>query len=233
MKTAIVTGANSGIGFAIAKKLVENDFNVISLDLEHSNSFFECYNIDISDTRQIEEVISKIPQIDVLVNNAGVYFEKYITETSDNDIDKMVDINIKGTYKMIRACMPKLLRRRGSIVNIASCLGLVPEFTSPLYCATKAAIIMLTKCIAGEYAIEGVRANCVLPGPIDTPLLQSSFTSEEQKAKCVKRIPLGEIGTPDDIANMVNFLVSDKAEFITGGLFSVDGGISAGSIYSK
>ena len=145
----------------------------------------------------------------------------------------MVDINIKETYLMTRDAFPKIKASRGCVIIIASCLGLVPELTSPLYCTTKAGLVMLTKCLAQQYADCGVRVNCVLPGPIDTPLLQRSFADADAEARCANRIPLKRIGQPEDIANMVSFLVSDKASYITGGAFPVDGGVSSTSMYSK
>ena len=145
----------------------------------------------------------------------------------------MVDINIKGTFKVTRNMIDKLKETKGCIVNIASCLGLVPELTSPLYCTTKAGIIMFTKCLAQEYADLGVRVNCVLPGPILTELLEKSFSDENDKNKCGNRIPMRRIGTPNEVANVVGFLASDESSFVTGGIYTVDGGVSTSSIYSK
>jgi NAD(P)-dependent dehydrogenase (short-subunit alcohol dehydrogenase family) len=168
-----------------------------------------------------------------LVNNAGIYFERYLEDTTNDEIDRMVDINIKGTYLMSRNVLSRIKESKGCIVTIASCLGVVPELTSPLYCTTKAGLIMLTKCLAQQYADYGIRVNCVLPGPIDTPLLQSSFLNKEDAIRCSKRIPLKRIGKPEDISRMVAFLVSDEANYITGGAFPVDGGVSSTSLYSK
>ena len=134
---------------------------------------------------------------------------------------------------MTRNIIDKLKETKGCIVNIASCLGLVPELTSPLYCTTKAGIIMFTKCLAQEYADLGVRVNCVLPGPILTELLEKSFTDENDKKKCGSRIPMRRIGTPNEVANVVGFLASDESSFVTGGIYTVDGGVSTSSIYSK
>lgn len=156
-----------------------------------------------------------------------------LEDTTNDEIDKMVDVNIKGTYLMTRDAFPQIKKRKGCIVIIASCLGLVPELTSPLYCTTKAGLVMFTKCLAQQYADCGVRVNCVLPGPIDTPLLQRSFLDEGAAERCANRIPLKRIGRPEDIANMVAFLISDEASYITGGAFPVDGGVSSSSMYSK
>ena len=109
----------------------------------------------------------------------------------------------------------------------------MPELTSPLYCATKAGLVMLTKCLAQQYADRGIRVNCVLPGPIDTPLLQASFPDAEAEKRCAARIPLKRIGQPEEVANMVAFLASDDAAYVTGGAFPVDGGVSSTSMYAK
>lgn len=233
IKTAVVTGGSSGMGLAIANKLESLGMNVIVFDIQKPPTSFPFYHVDIRNDEQIKEALAQIHKIDILVNNAGVYFEKYLEDTTNDDIDKMVDINIKGTYLMTRNAFPKIKDAKGSIIMIASCLGLVPELTSPLYCTTKAGLVMLTKCLAQQYADCGVRINCVLPGPINTPLLQKSFPDREAEQHCAERIPLKRIGQPEDIANMVAFLVSQEAGYITGGAFPVDGGVSSSSLYSK
>ena len=232
-KVAIVTGGSNGIGKAIVNKLDELGAKVIIFDIKRPNEKFEYYKVDITKDEEIKKAMENIESVDILVNNAGVYFEKYLEETTDNDIDNMVDINIKGTFKVTRNVIDKLKQQKGCIINIASCLGLVPELTSPLYCTTKAGIIMFTKCLAQEYAELGVRVNCVLPGPILTELLEKSFIKEEAKKKCSNRIPMRRIGNPDEVANVVGFLASDEASYVTGGIYTVDGGVSTSSIYSK
>ena len=232
-KTAIVTGGSSGMGLAISQKLKQLGINVIVFDIQPPPEEFVFFHVDIRDDRQIQNALSQIDTVDILVNNAGVYFEKYLEDTTNDEIDKMVDINIKGTYLVTRNSFNKIKEAKGSIIIIASCLGLVPELTSPLYCTTKAGLVMLTKCLAQQYADLGVRVNCVLPGPIDTPLLRKSFSNAEAELHCANRIPIKKIGRPEDIANMVAFLVSEEANYITGGAFPVDGGVSSSSMYSK
>ena len=232
-KVAVVTGGSSGMGLAISKKLKNLGIHVIIFDIQPPLENFEFYHVDIRDDKQIISALLNIPKIDILVNNAGVYFEKYLEDTTNEEIDRMVDINIKGTYRMTRNTLEKIKAAKGSIVIIASCLGLVPELTSPLYCTTKAGLVMLTKCLAQQYAAYDIRVNCILPGPINTPLLQKSFPDEESAIRCAERIPMKRIGEPDDIANMVAFLISDGANYITGGAFPLDGGVSSSSLYSK
>lgn len=232
-RTAIITGGASGMGLATAKKLRENGIDVVIFDMQEPPEGFRFFRVDIRDDAQIKEALAEIARVDILINNAGVYFEKYLEDTTNEEIDRMVDTNIKGSYLMTRNAFPKILESRGTVLFIASCLGMVPELTSPLYCTTKAGLVMLTKCLAQEYAGRGVRVNCILPGPIDTPLLQASFSSPEAEAACAARIPLKRIGKPEDIANMAAFLVSEEAGYITGGIFAVDGGVSSSSMYSR
>lgn len=232
-KVAVITGGSNGIGEAISNKLKELGAKVIIFDTKEPKSTLEYYKVNITKDNEIKEAVSLIDKVDILVNNAGIYFEKYIEQTTDEDIDNMVDVNIKGTFKVTRNLIDKLKESKGCIVNIASCLGLVPELTSPLYCTTKAGIVMFTKCLAQEYADLGVRVNCVLPGPILTELLEKSFKNEEQKIKCANRIPIKRIGIPNEVANVVAFLSSEEASYVTGGIYTVDGGVSTSSIYSK
>lgn len=232
-KVAIVTGGSSGMGLAISQELKAKGIKVIIFDIQRPPEGFDYYCVDIREDEQIMSALNNIPKVDILINNAGIYFERYLEDTSNEEIDRMVDINIKGTYRMSRNVLSKMKETKGCIVTIASCLGQVPELTSPLYCTTKAGLIMLTKCLAQQYADIGIRINCVLPGPIDTPLLQSSFPDKEAEIRCANRIPLKRIGKAEDVAHMVAFLISDEASYITGGAFPVDGGVSSSSLYSK
>ena len=140
---------------------------------------------------------------------------------------------IKGTNLMCTYGMQLIKNSKGTIINISSGLGLVPDPAAPAYCATKAAIIMLTKCMAQEYAAGGVRINAILPGQIDTPMLRSVFTSEEEFDDYAKSNPLGKVGKVEDVANVAAFLVSDEASYVTGSLYTVDGGESSSSLHSK
>lgn len=221
------------MGLAIARKLRDSGVQVIIFDRQKPPEEFTFYCVDIRSDAQIKGALDEIPQIDFLINNAGVYFEKYLEDTTNEEIDTMVDINIKGTYLMTRNAFGKIKERKGSILIVASCLGIVPELTSPLYCTTKAGLVMLTKCLAQQYADCGVRVNCILPGPIDTPLLRDSLPDKEAERRCADRIPLRRIGRPEEIAHMAAFLLSDEASYITGGAFPVDGGVSSTSMYSK
>ncbi|MEK6825338.1 MAG: SDR family oxidoreductase [Nanoarchaeota archaeon] len=232
-KVAIITGGSQGIGEAIAQRFKKEGAKVIVFDLEKTKSEDEFYQVDISKEDQIRTAINNIKKVDILVNNAGIYFQESVITTTQEQLDKIVDINFKGTYLMCKHLLPILLKSKGNIINIASGLGVVPERSSPAYCATKAAIIMLTKCLAQEYASQGVRVNAILPGPIDTPLLRDSFKSEEDRRISENKVPLKRIGTPEEVANVALFLASQEASYVTGGTYAVDGGESSSSVYSK
>lgn len=232
-KVAIVTGGCQGIGKAIVRRFQDEGARVIVFDIVKPDFEVEHFIVDISDEKQIQMAVGKIEDIDILVNNAGIYFQQSIETTEKEQLDKIVDINFKGTFMMCKHLIPTISRSKGNIINMASALGVVPEPSSPAYCATKAAVIMLTKCLAQEYASQGVRVNAILPGPIDTPLLQNSFKTEQDKHISKSKVPLKRIGTPEEVANVVLFLASAEASFVTGGMYSVDGGESTSSVYSK
>ena len=232
-KTALITGGSNGIGKAIAQRFIKEGAKVIVFDIEKPDFKVEFYHVDISKEEQIKKTFNYIKQLDILVNNAGVYLRAFIEETSKEQLDKIVDINLKGTYLMSKYTIPLLRKIKGNIINIASGLGIVPEPESPAYCSTKAAIIMLTKCMAQEYASVGLRVNAILPGPIDTPMLRNVFSSEKELEEYTKLNPMKSIGKPEDVASVAVFLASDEASYVTGGLYSVDGGESTSSVYSK
>ena len=149
-KTALITGASKGIGKAIAQRFIKEGAKVIVFGIEKPEYEVEFYNVDVADEEQIEKAVKKINKVDILINNAGIYFHGLVENTKKEDLDKIIDVNLKGTYLMCKHVLPLLKKTKGNIINISSSIGIVPEPESPAYCSTKAAIIMLTKCMAQE-----------------------------------------------------------------------------------
>ena len=232
-KTVLVTGGSSGIGKAICEEFYNKGATVIVFDIIESDSKFDYYNVDITKESDIQTALNSISRVDILVNCAGIYIQKYIEDTTSEELDKIIDTNLKGTYLVTKNVLPLIKQNKGNIINISSGLGIAPELTSPAYCMTKSGIIMLTKCLAQQLAEENIRVNAVLPGPIDTPLLRNSLTTDAELEEYKNLNPMKKIGAPEDVANVVLFLASDLAKYVTGGLYSVDGGESTSSLYSK
>lgn len=232
-KVILVTGGSSGIGAAICDKFYKLGAKVVVLDMKECSKEYKYFNVDIRNEETIKDAVSKLDKIDVLVNCAGVYVQKYVEDTTKEELDFIVDINLKGTYLVTKHCLPLIKKSKGNIINISSGLGIVPELTSPAYCMTKSAIIMLTKCLAQQLAEEHIRVNAVLPGPIETPLLIDTFTNEEEYNEYKELNPMKKIGKPEEVANVVKFLASEEASYVTGGIYAVDGGESSSSLYSK
>jgi len=225
-KVALVTGGSNGIGKAIAQRFLDEGAKVIIFDIVKPDYGADFYQVDITKEEEIKKAFQEIKHLDIVVNNAGIYFQASIEETSKEQLDKIIDVNFKGTYLISKYALPLIKKNKGNIINISSVVGIIPDPTSPAYCSTKAALIMLTKCMAREYGIKGVRVNAILPGPIDTPLLRRVLSSEELIQKYAALNPMGRIGKPEEVANMAAFLASDEASYVTGGIYLVDGGQS-------
>lgn len=232
-KRAVITGGSTGIGAAIAKKLSSRGVRSLVLDVVPPQFDVEFEQCDVRDEVCLASIAAGLDGLDILVNNAGVYVRAAVTDTAADELDRVVDINFKGTFFCCKHFLPLLLKQRGCVINISSGLGVAAEPESPAYCSTKAALLMLTKCLAQTYGAQGVRVNAVLPGPIDTPLLRNSLANEAELDLYRRMNPMKFIGQPDDVANVVAFLCSEEARYVTGGFYSVDGGESTSSIYSK
>lgn len=225
-KVALVTGGSNGIGKAIAKRFLDEGARVIIFDIVKPDYDVDFYQVDVSNEEQIKKALEKIKHLDIVVNNAGIYFQASVEETSKEQLDKIIDVNFKGAYLISKYAIPLIKKSKGNIINISSVVGIIPDPTSPAYSSTKAALIMLTKCMAREYGVAGVRINAILPGPIDTPLLRRVLFSEEAIQKYAELNPMGRIGKPHEVANVAAFLASDEASYVTGGIYLVDGGQS-------
>lgn len=244
-KVAIVTGAASGIGFAIARRLAEVGAYVALLDIDKARvekaakeikklggnvKFYKC-NVTLSSEcrKTIEEIWAEFNRINVLVNNAGVIIRKDVVELNEEEWDLVLNVNLKGVYLMSHYAIPYMIKcGGGSIVNIGSGWGLKGGPKASAYCASKGGVVNLTRAMAIDYGKNGIRVNCVCPGDVDTPLLHSEASQlgesfNEFMKKAADR-PLGRVGRPEDIGNAVLFLVSDLASWITGAILVVDGG---------
>jgi 3-oxoacyl-[acyl-carrier protein] reductase len=236
-RTALVTGSTRGIGRAIAESLAAAGAKVAIVGRDETRARaaadaisaeargFAC---DVGDptsvTTLVEDVEREFGGIDILVNNAGLTRDNILFRIKDEDWDAVIDTNLRGAFVAIRAASRGMMKRRwGRIINIASVVGLVGNKGQVNYAASKAGLIGLTKSVAKELASRNVLANVVAPGYIETDM--TAAMADEAKTTLSAQIPLGRLGTPQDIAGMVTFLASDSASYITGQTFVVDGGM--------
>lgn len=239
MKVAIVTGASRGIGSAIAIALAEEGYNLVlnyrnsREELEALASTLKTETIlvqgDVSNFQEAENIISTAKstfgQIDLLVNNAGITKDNLILRMSEEDFDSVQNINLKGTFNCTKHVSRIMLKQRfGKIINISSIVGIIGNVGQSNYAASKAGIIGFTKSIARELASRNITVNAIAPGFIQTKM--SGAISEEAKQASLAHIPLGKFGQPEDVADVVVFLASDKANYITGQVIQVDGGMA-------
>ena len=241
-KTALVTGASRGIGSAIAKSLAANGAFVIvnyNGSKDRADAVVEeikaaggdavSFGCNVSDAAACNEMVGALigeyGHIDILVNNAGITRDNLIMKMSEEDFDAVLDTNLKGSFHTIRALSRQFLKQRsGAIINISSVSGVMGNAGQANYSASKAGIIGLTKSVARELASRGITCNAVAPGFIATEMTDQM--SETAKEHVKSQIPLQREGQPEDIAEMVTFLASPKASYITGQVISVDGGMS-------
>ncbi|MBQ4128769.1 MAG: SDR family oxidoreductase [Ruminococcus sp.] len=242
MKTALITGASRGIGTACAIALAKSGYNIV---LNYFNSEEKAHNIakiiadnysvevlavkaDVRDKEQVDTMVQKalekFEKIDVLVNNAGIALQKLFTDTTADDWNDVICANLNSVYNVTHAVAKNMISNHsGSIVNISSMWGQVGASCEVAYSASKAGVIGFTKALAKELALSNIRVNCIAPGVIMTDMM-SSFSEED--LKLIKEdIPLGEFGTGKNVADAVAFLASDKAQYITGQVLSVNGGM--------
>ncbi len=238
-KVAIVTGAGQGIGREIALRLAASGARVALIDI--TDKIFDvlreikgrggdglAIKCDVSSWddahKAVSQVLEKFSRIDILVNNAGIYPFKPFVEMSEQDWDRVINVNLRGVFNFTRAVLPKMIEQgSGKIINIASIAGPIVGFINLVhYSASKAGIIGFTKSLALEVAQYGINVNAISPGPIETP---GTKTLNEGLYEQIRRaIPLGRWGKPEDVANLVIFLASDKSSFITGQNIIIDGG---------
>lgn len=237
-KTALITGATGGIGRAIAKKmhgqgatLALTDMNLDTLkafQAELGDRVY-VYSANLTDSESLNALVKQaeadMGKIDILVNNAGITKDGLAMRMTDAQWQAVLDINLTAGFKLARAVMPGMMKRRfGRIIGMASIVGVMGNAGQANYAASKGGLISMTKCIAQELATRGITANCIAPGFIKTAMTDA--LSDDVRAQLLKEVPMGRLGTAEDIANVCTFLASDEAAYITGQTINVNGGMA-------
>jgi NAD(P)-dependent dehydrogenase (short-subunit alcohol dehydrogenase family) len=243
-KVVLITGASGGIGYATALLFAKNGAKVmgtgrddrklklLSLEAKELKGTLKTVISDICNTSEVEgtikETIDTFGQIDVLVNAAGIISNGTIENTSLDDWDKMMDINLRTVFFVTQKCVPHLEKTKGNVVNVSSVSGLRSFPNVLAYCVSKAAVDQLTRCSSLELAAKGIRVNAVNPGVVVTSLHKRGGMSDENYEQFLKNSekthPLGRVGSPEEVADLIYFLASEKASWITGATYAIDGG---------
>jgi 2-keto-3-deoxy-L-fuconate dehydrogenase len=241
---ALVTGGASGIGEATVKELVRAgafvwiaDINISAAEaLAQSTGSAKALHLDVTSPDSVSAAAAQLDRLDLLVNNAGIGHVGSIETTEPEDFDRLLNVNVRGVYLVTRAFLPLLLATQqnhvGSIVNIGSVSGLVGIKQRFAYCTTKGAVIAMTRQLAVEYP-KALRVNAICPGTVQSPFVEGylerfhKHNKEETRAELRARQPIGRLGEPEEIASLVRYLASDEAAFVTGSLFTIDGGWTA------
>jgi cyclopentanol dehydrogenase len=243
-KVALISGGARGMGAVEAKLFAQEGAKVIIGDMledegrkveaEINEAGGECVFValDVSDEdawrRAVSEAVARFGKLDILVNNAGIYRAHVVEETTSAEWDQVMDINAKGVFLGTKYAIPEMRKAGGgSIVNISSVAGLVGSKQTTAYTASKGAVRLLTKSTAIQYAADGIRANSVHPGTIETPMTEDFLANAAMREDRMNRTPLGRLGRPEDVAYGALYLASDEASFVTGSELVIDGGRTA------
>ena len=242
MKTALITGASGAIGAALARKFAENGYFTIGTfntgekriealqeSLKEYKDFFFAVHADFKDVSAAEKVMDyaekNFGHVDVLVNNAGTGLYKLASETTEAELREVMSVNFSSAYMLSARALKKMSeRKKGKIIFVSSVWGIAGACMESAYSASKAALTGLTKSLAKEAGPSGITVNCVCPGVVDTPM-NARFSDEEMR-ELIDRTPLGRLGNAEEISELIFFLASDKADFITGQIITADGGFA-------
>lgn len=234
---ALVTGAGRGIGRAIARRLAHEGYDVIVVDVDGDSAEKSAAEVsgraatcDVTDAAAVAELSATVPELNVLVNNAGIFPPAPIASVDPAQFRKVMDVNVLGALTMTQAFLPQLSTARGAVVNIASMAAKVPVPGTAAYSPSKAALVALTKLCAVELAASGVRFNAIGPGGVETEGTADVSADPEREARFNAVVPLGRRARPEDIADVVPFLVGDDARYVTGQVVYVDGGLTESTI---
>jgi len=240
-KVALVTGAGSGIGAAIAEAFAKAGAHVFVTDRDEKAGRnvagrigkADFFALDVSQEDQCERAAREVGHVDVLVNNAGIGHVGTILQTTAADLDRLHAVNVRGVFNVSKAFLPQMLQRKsGVIVNIASIGGIVGVRDRVAYCATKFAVVGITKGMALDHALDGIRINCICPGRVETPFVSARLKEYPDPEKAYREMAstqaVNRMGKPEEIAAAALYLASDEAAFITGTALLIDGGWSAG-----
>jgi 2-keto-3-deoxy-L-fuconate dehydrogenase len=248
-KIALVTGAGSGIGEAIATTFAragafvyvtdidEENGNRVACEINQKGHLASFLKLNVAETAECqtvaEIVLSANGRLDILVNNAGIGHVGTILQTTETDLDRLYAVNVRGMFSLTRAFLPSMIERHyGVIINIASIGGVVAVKDRLAYCTTKFAVVGFSKCIALDHALQGIRSNAICPGRVETPFVKKRISeyADPQKAyaEMAATQAVGRMATPEEIAASVLYLASDEAAFVTGTAFEIDGGFSVG-----
>jgi 2-keto-3-deoxy-L-fuconate dehydrogenase len=239
-KLAMITGGASGIGAATARRLTDAGASVVLADLNEAAAKTlaaelpgaKAVAMDVTSATSIAAAIQGLKRLDILVNNAGIGLVGGIAETEEADFARMMNVNATSVYLVTKAALPLLLAVRGSVVNIGSVAGLIGIKQRFAYCASKGAVIAMTRQLAVEYPKE-LRVNCIAPGTVQSPFVEGYLQKyhaheiDKMRVELAARQPMGRLGTPEEIAAMVHYICSPEADFMTGSVVNIDGGWTA------
>ena len=234
-KKALVTGAAGGIGQAIVRALTDAGVAIAATDIQLEGIPCDVAILgDLTDSAHCDALPAKTREalggLDIVINNAGIIRRGVITDSTDDDYVQSMAVNVEAPFRICRAAIPILAANGGgAIVNVSSCWGVRPGPNHPLYCMSKAALASMTQCLGHDHAHQGIRVNAVCPNEVNTPMLRSGFSArgiDPEKAidDLNRSVPLGHIAQPEEIADVVLFLVSDQSRYMCGALVEVNGG---------